>query len=51
MPGAHLDIEIIIHNILIQLYLSDDDQIGGATLGPGHSFVRCTKFWHVDSWT
>ena len=50
MSGAYLTVEIIIHNIWIQLYLSDDDQIGRATLGPDYSFVKCTKFWHVNGW-
>ena len=46
--GAHLAIKIIIYNMLFQLYLSDDGQVGRATLEPDHSFVRYTKFWHVN---
>ena len=51
MPGAHLAVEIIIHNMLFQLYFSDDGQVGRAILGSGHSFVRYTKFWYVNGWT
>ena len=44
MSDAHLAVRIVIPNILIQMFLSDDGQIGRATLRPGHLFVRCFKF-------
>ena len=43
-PGAHLVVEIVIHNMLIQMYLSDGGQVGRATLGSSHSFIRYAKF-------
>ena len=51
MPDAHLTVKIIIHNMMIQMYLSDSGQIGQAILSSDHLFVRCTEFYHVNGWT
>ena len=42
MFGAYLAVKIIIHNMLIQMCLSNDGQVGRAILRTSHSFVKYT---------
>ena len=50
MPGAYLDIRIIIHYMIILLYYLMNNWVGQSLLGPDHLSVRFIEYVHVNGW-